>query len=178
MKMYAIPEVSLLNNKNFVQNYCTSNEGNRPHAKKWCDTQNTGVQGRATETKISRVSILQRRVFYRKIRKIWIFADSWKFARRPAGTLESLGFSPKEALMHQSGYECKLKKMYAILGVTLLKNKNFVQNYCTSNERNRPHAKSDATRKILCVLRGATETKISRVSILQRRVFYRNIRKI
>ena len=109
MKMYAIPEVSLLNNKNFVQNYCTSNEGNRPHAKKWCDTQNIGVQGRATETKISRVSILQRRVFYRKIRKIWIFADSWKFARRPAGTLESLGFSARDASLatrYRSSFSC------------------------------------------------------------------------
>ena len=65
------------------------------------------VQGGATETKISRVSILQRRVFYRKIRKIWTFADSWKFARRPPGTLEGLGFSPRDASMQQSSYEWK-----------------------------------------------------------------------
>ena len=59
--------------------------------------------------KISRVSILQRRVFYRKIRKIWTFADSWKFARRPAGTLEGLGFSPKEAsqaTIYRSSFSC------------------------------------------------------------------------
>ena len=43
--------------------------------------------------------------------------------------------------MHQSGNEWKLMKMYAIPDVSLLKNKNFVQNYCTSNEGNRPHAK-------------------------------------
>ena len=97
MKMYAILEGSLLKNKNFVQNYCTSNEGNRPHAKSDATRKILCVLRGATETKISRVSILQRRVFYRKIRKIWTFADSWKFARRPAGTLEGLGFSPKEA---------------------------------------------------------------------------------
>ena len=100
VKMYAILEVSLLNNKNFVQNYCTSNEGNRPHAKSDTTRKILCVLRGATETKISRVSILQRRVFYRKIRKIWTFADSWKFARRPAGTLESLGFSPKEASLN------------------------------------------------------------------------------
>ena len=109
MKMYAIPEVALLKNKKLVQNYCTSNEGNRPHAKSDATRKILCVLRGATETKIYRVSILQRRVFYRKSRKIWTFADSWKLARRPAGTLESLGFSPKEAsqaTIYRSSFSC------------------------------------------------------------------------
>ena len=109
MKVYAILGVSLLKNKHFVQNYCTSTKGIDHMRKSDATRKILSVQGGATETEISRVSILQRRVFYRKIRKIWTFADSWKFARRPAGTLESLGFSPKEAsqaTIYRSSFSC------------------------------------------------------------------------
>ena len=82
------------------------------------------------------------------------------------------------AVMQQSSYEWKLMSIYAIPRVTLLKSKNFVQNYCRSVTGNDHKQKYDTTRRKLCVPRGAAQTKIYSVSILERRVSYRKIRKI
>ena len=62
--------------------------------------------------------------------------------------------------MHQSGHEWKLMKVYAILGVSLLKNKHFVQNYCTSTKGIDHMRKSDATRKILAFKEGRQKRKL------------------